>query len=375
MQGVTAVHGQISCLGFELDRGHVETFVLSCGLNVGAVRAGYYAERAAATIGSRHGDPNGEAIAVVRVTALAAVLVPGQIREARLDVEGLDETLGAKLCAGVIVTCQFPNPLQTLIAKKRSQGLGPLVKKEHSYRLLDPSGIPRPPGGTIVWRGTRESGVEVRGDRRHLFLAEDVANVQETSLVEEVGDLVAIVVELEAATQIERAAVAIGELDGARLVDRTSIEEGSENGLPANPVSESALGHLDLRVHRQAHGRLPILYEIRERGRIERRDGSIFLRAMVDRQAAVLLAQRERLVLDRQAEGRQALVEKPTPRESGVALDRLREHFIEDFIPGQCPAITVETRSAVDGHCRLLVVEQAYTAPMTLALGRDTGGG
>ena len=179
--------------------------------------------------------------------------------------------------------------------------------------------------------------------------------MEEASFVEEVCDFVAIVIEIEASTQIESAAIGILEVDGTGFVDRASVEEGAENGLPADPVAELALGDLDLRIHRQAHGRLPILYQVRERIRCERRDGPMVERALLESEAAVLFLQSQCSVVDAEAEGRQLLVKETPGGECRIALDRLREQIVKNFVSRQCSTIAVETGSEVDGHRGLLL--------------------
>ena len=91
---------------------------------VGPPAVGARATSAAATVPDGPSSPApSPTVARVGVTALAAVLVPGQVRQPRLDVEGFDETLGAHFCAAMIVACQPANPLQAVVVQKRSECL------------------------------------------------------------------------------------------------------------------------------------------------------------------------------------------------------------------------------------------------------------
>ena len=93
----------------------------------------------------------------------------------------------------------------------------------------DARGVPtvhgaRPPRRAVVLGRGGERIVELRGDLRHLGLAEHSSEVQEARFGEEVSDLLGIVVDPEAALEVERAAVTRAEVDRAGLVDRPSVE-------------------------------------------------------------------------------------------------------------------------------------------------------
>ena len=60
-------------------------------------------------------------------------------------------------------------------------------------------------------------------------------------LPQEVGHLLAIVVERERAVEVERCAAGIDEADVAGLVDLTPIQQGAQHHLPRHPVVDRAL--------------------------------------------------------------------------------------------------------------------------------------
>ena len=81
------------------------------------------------------------------------------------------------------------------------------------------------------WVAAASAVVELRGYLRHLGFAEHSSEVQEARFGQEVSDLLRVVVDPEATTEVERAAVAVAEVDRARFVDGPAVE--SRRAAPA----------------------------------------------------------------------------------------------------------------------------------------------
>ena len=87
------MHGQVPGLRNQLDRGQVETLILACQPYIGAMGAGDHPERSAAFIRASDGNSHRQAIAVIGVPPLAAVLVPGQVGNPLHHIQWLDQRL------------------------------------------------------------------------------------------------------------------------------------------------------------------------------------------------------------------------------------------------------------------------------------------
>jgi hypothetical protein len=98
------------------------------------------------------------------------------------------------------------------------------LKKQYTHSLLHTFRISCPPRCTIVGERSLKGSVEVGRHGGHLCLCEDTTQMQKSSLVKEVGDLIAIIVTFERSTEIQITAVSIGHCDGAGFVNRAAIE-------------------------------------------------------------------------------------------------------------------------------------------------------
>ena len=176
--------------------------------------------------------------------------------------------------------------------------------------------------------------------------------------MEEVRDLVPVVVEFKATAQVERASVPFAQLDGAGLVDRAAVEQGPKHRLPADPGVEGTAGHLHLGVHRQAHGGLPVLDQIREGVGPDRRDRIGRALTFVKDQLAVLLAQADGSALDLEPKGRKLLVQHAPSRQLAVALDGIGQDGVEDLVASEVATVAATPGPAVDGHGVLLVARR-----------------
>ena len=138
MQRITAVHGHVTGSRLQLKRWHIQTLILARNLDIRPVRARDHTKGTAAFARPRHRDPRGQTVAEIRMTALAAILVPGKIRQPRLDIERLDESFRSQLSAIECVSSQAPKPLEAPVPEELPKNFGALMKEENPNRLRAP---------------------------------------------------------------------------------------------------------------------------------------------------------------------------------------------------------------------------------------------
>ncbi len=127
---------------------------------------------------------------------------------------------------------------------ERPGTLGLAVEALHAYEAGTTVGGTRPPRPAVAFAVGRYRAIHVGRDRVHLGRCEQALDVQVTGGDEEVVHLVGIVVGTKRAREVERASVAITQLDGTGRVDRRAVEGGADHEPPVEEVADvpDALG-------------------------------------------------------------------------------------------------------------------------------------
>ena len=115
MKRITAVHCYVARSRNQLYHRQIETVVFTRGLNIGTMGTWDNAKCSAAFVRASNRETDREAVTVVGVLSLSAVLMPREIRKTAFDIERLDQTLGAQPtsplgAAAEVVSCDIGEP-------------------------------------------------------------------------------------------------------------------------------------------------------------------------------------------------------------------------------------------------------------------------
>ena len=163
-------------------------------------------------------------------------------------------------------------------------------------------------------------------------------------------DLLAVVVDRERAVEVELAAIEIGERDVAGLMNSATVEQRSEGGLPADPVVDVACEQPHPSGHHEAHRRLHVLDEVRQRVRRHLRDDAGAVDPLADRQRAVCVVDRHPATLDVESDCRQLLVANAATCEIAVYGDGPGKHRVEQLVSLERSDVLREPRPSIDRH-------------------------
>ena len=190
------------------------------------------------------------------------------------------------------------------------------MEEEDPYRLGLPVLPLRPPGLTVVGSGAADPLVDIRTDRIHLIVVEDVAEMEEASLLEEAQHLLPVVVGTESAVEVEGTAIDISEGDVAAFVDLPAVQERAEHRLPCDPVVDGSRRDADLRGHGESHGGLDVLEIVRQRllGQDDHDLGAVGPRPHL--KGSARFGERHAPVVDVEAERRSSRYAAPRPARS-----------------------------------------------------------
>ena len=188
----------------------------------------------------------------------------------------------------------------------------------------------RPPRPVVVAPVGRFGRVHVGTDRGHLALVEHADEMQVTGLGEEVRELRGVGVGREAATQIERRAVAIVEADGAARVDGPVVEDGAEDDPPVEELVEPPAREIELAGREERHRRDEVVDQIAEHGRVEAGDGRGVCIAGRDRESTAVERERPRAPVDLEREWPQRELARSGHGQSGTGREPVREFVREE---------------------------------------------
>ncbi len=253
------------------------------------------------------------------------------------------------------VARQVGDPREAVVGDQALERRRPVEESEDANGKVGAVGVGGPPGRAVVGSGLGEEVVDVGGDGGHLVGLEDAAEVQEPGLGQEVGHLVAVVVDTEGPVEVEQAPFEVDEGDVAGLVDLAPVEQRSQDGLPADPTVEIAACDLDARRHRQAHGRLDVLHQVRQGVGGEAGDDAGAVGAPLDGDGAAGRDQgpcfvTAMVVGELEAQCRQAGVGEPPSGQIAVHGDGPGHHIVEDVAPAQLVLVDLASGADVDRH-------------------------
>ena len=120
---------------------------------------------------------------------------------------------------------------------------------------------------------TREGGIHVGRDLRHLVGREDLRQVEVARLAKVVRQLGRIVVDPERALKVERAAVTVGECDVTRGMNGADIEQGAEDDPPVEEVVDVTSGHVERCGREERHRRPAVVDDVGDLVHVEAHRG------------------------------------------------------------------------------------------------------
>ena len=283
------------------------------------------------------------------MAALTAVLVPGQIGQSLDDAERFDEAFAAAAMA-MPITGQRAEPLVALVGHERPQRRRLRVELEHPHRLLHAVVVLGPPRLAVVGSRAADPLVDVGGNGGHLVGFEHAADVQKPRFAKKVTDLVMVVVDGEAAVEVEWVPVEVGEGDVAGLVHLAAVEQGPKHRLPTDPPVEVAGRQPHARRHGQAHGRLGVLHEIGQGICGELGDDPGVIDTRLGDEIAIANREGQRPPLDLEPQTRETLVRDTVRGERTVGGQRFCDHAVEHLVARQRTDLFVHTSSLIDRH-------------------------